>query len=102
MLTRDFDKRRALCCQNLPEICTHFLKQKMSLSDNEGNSPTSSDEELFTQTEIVEQKIKLEEIEEKIRFVALTDEELTDIIGSAQAKGTKRNTKWIVNTVEGK
>ena len=35
-------------------------------------------------------------------FALLTDEDLTTIISSAEAKGTKKNTKWIVATIEGK
>ena len=36
------------------------------------------------------------------RFALLTDEDLTTIISSAEVKGTKKNTKWIVATIEGK
>ena len=39
---------------------------------------------------------------ENARFALLTDEDLTTIISSAEAKGTKKNTKWIVATIEGK
>ena len=35
-------------------------------------------------------------------FGLLTDEDLTAIISSAEAKGTKKNTKWIVGTIVGK
>ena len=36
------------------------------------------------------------------RFALLRDEELTTIISSTEAKGTKKNTKWIIATIEGK
>ena len=39
---------------------------------------------------------------ENARFALLSDEDLTSIISSAEAKGTKKNTKWIVSTIEGK
>ena len=39
---------------------------------------------------------------ENARFALLTDEDLTTILSSAEAKGTKKNTKWIVGTIEGK
>ena len=39
---------------------------------------------------------------ENARFALLTDEDLTTIISSAEAKGTKKNTNWIVTTIEGK
>ena len=39
---------------------------------------------------------------ENARFALLTDEDLTTIISSAEAKGTTKNTKWIVATIEGK
>ena len=40
---------------------------------------------------------------ENVRFALLSDEDLiTTIISSAEAKGTKKNTKWIVATIEGK
>ena len=39
---------------------------------------------------------------ENPRFALLTDEDLTTLISSAEAKGTKKNTKWIVATIEGK
>ena len=39
---------------------------------------------------------------ENARFALLTDEDLTTIISSAEAKGTKKNTRLIVTTIEGK
>lgn len=36
------------------------------------------------------------------RYVSLTDKQLDEIVCDAEAKGTKRNTKWIVKTIEGK
>ena len=35
------------------------------------------------------------------RFALLTEEDLTAIVSDAEAKGTKKNTKWIINTIEG-
>ena len=52
--------------------------------------------------EHVENNNKAAKESEKPRFAILTDEDLTTIISSAEAKGTKKNTKWIVNTIEGK
>ena len=39
---------------------------------------------------------------EKSRFVTMNEDDLLRIVTDAEAKGTKRNTKWIVNTIEGK
>ena len=39
---------------------------------------------------------------ENARFALLTDEDLTTILSSAEAKGTKKNKKWIVGSIEGK
>ena len=39
---------------------------------------------------------------ENARLALLTDEDLTTILSSAEAKGTKKNTKWTVGTIEGK
>ena len=36
------------------------------------------------------------------RFALLADEDLTTILSYAEAKGAKKNTKWIVGTIEGK
>ena len=38
----------------------------------------------------------------KSRFASLKDEELVSIISNAQASGTKKTTKWVVKTFEGK
>ena len=39
---------------------------------------------------------------ENARFALLTDEDLKTILCSAEAKGTKKNTKSIVGIIEGK
>ncbi|KAK3755966.1 hypothetical protein QZH41_005450 [Actinostola sp. cb2023] len=66
-----------------------------------------TDEELIAHAETaektqehVENNNKAAKESEKPRFAILTDEDLTTIISSAEAKGTKKNTKWIVNTIE--
>lgn len=72
-----------------------------------------TDDELISHVETVEKTLenrvennnkaaKESEKPDRDRFVLLTDEDLTTIISSAEAKGTKKNTKWIVSTIEGK
>ena len=72
-----------------------------------------TDEEIINCLETVEKKQenainstnmpeKAIEKRENTRFALLTDEDLTTIISSAEAKGSKKNTKWIVGTIEGK
>ena len=39
---------------------------------------------------------------ENARFAFLADEDLTTILSNVEAKRTKKNTKWIVGTIEGK
>ena len=39
---------------------------------------------------------------ENARFALLADEDLTTILSSEEAKTAKKNTKWIVGTIEGK
>ena len=55
-----------------------------------------SDQELVGHVE------RFEEEKEHSRFAALNDSELQEIVADAEAKGTKRNTKWVVKTFEGK
>ena len=59
-----------------------------------------SDEELIRLADISERQS--ETAKKQSRFVKLSDKDLTDIVSSAEANGTKRNTKWIINTIEGK
>ena len=56
-----------------------------------------SDQELVGHVERFEEKEK-----KNSRFAALNDSELQEIVADAEAKGTKRNTKWVVKTFEGK
>ena len=35
-------------------------------------------------------------------FVALQESDLREIVAGAEAKSTKRNTKWVIKTIEGK
>ena len=56
-----------------------------------------------TDEELLQQANEAEEAElNKDRFTLLSEEELVNLISSAEAKGTKRATKWIVNVIEGK
>ena len=56
-----------------------------------------------TDEELLQQADEAEEAEfNKERFTLLSEEELDNLISSAEAKGTKRATKWIVKVIEGK
>ena len=55
-----------------------------------------SDENLVYQAEEIEKQVA-----EKSRFVILQDDDLKELVASAEAKGTKRNTKWVIKTIEG-
>ena len=70
-----------------------------SFEINFSNENWINDDELVSEV----QKIEKENQEtEKSRFVTLNEDDLLRIVTDAEAKGTKRNTKWIVNTIEGK
>ena len=61
------------------------------------------DDQLIHEAETAEQEIEYKAKErETSRFATLTDDDLTRIISNAEAKGTKKNTKWIVNLIQGK
>ena len=57
-----------------------------------------SDTDLIACIESVEKK---EKEEKAARFATLNSDELTAIVANAEAKGTKRNTKWCVKIFEG-
>jgi len=61
-----------------------------------------SDEELLAQAERVENTQEKEQNKTKFRFAELGDNDLCNIVASAEAKGTKKNTRWAMKTVEGK
>ena len=97
----------------LPNFNLDIFSDLISDHDVTDISDDITDEELITCVEYIgkEQKsvtnppdILTSKIEESknARFALLTDEDLTTIISSAEAKRTKKNTKWIVGTVEGK
>ena len=72
----------------------------LSLFDFENYIPewgNVSDQELVGHVEQFEEKEK-----ENSRFAALNDSELQENVADAEARGTKRNTKWVVKTFEGK
>ncbi|KAL9962018.1 hypothetical protein ACROYT_G031072 [Oculina patagonica] len=58
---------------------------------------SGSDTELVACLEAVERK---EKVEKAVRFATLNSDELTAIVSNAQAKETKRNTKWGVKIFE--
>ena len=50
-----------------------------------------------------DEQLQVEEnIDEIGRFAVLQDNELNDILSGAEAKSTKKNTKWVIKTIEGK
>ena len=61
-----------------------------------------TDEELLQQTEEAEQAEEAENNEVPVRFTLMSEQDLDDLISSAEAKGTKRATKWIVKVIKGK
>ena len=58
-----------------------------------------SDEELLQQVKEMEGP---EKTGENPRFAVLQESDLREIVSGAEAKSTKRNTKWVIKTIEGK
>ena len=58
-----------------------------------------SDEQLLQQIHKMEGQQKTGD---NPRFVALQESDLREIVAGAEAKSTKRNTKWVIKTIEGK
>ena len=65
---------------------------------NWNKEPECSDAELLACLEVVEKT----EAEKASRFATLNSDELQEIVSNAEAKGSKRNTKWFVKMFEGK
>ena len=65
---------------------------------NWSKEPECSDAELLACLEVVEKT----EAEKASRFAILNSDELQEIVSNAEAKGSKRNTKWFVKMFEGK
>ena len=86
-----------------------IFRDFMTEDDITNISDDISDEEIISCMETIEKeqdppkcRPQTSKKPENARFALLTDEDLTTIITSAEAKGTKKNTKWIVSTIEGK
>ena len=99
--------------QILPNFNLDIFSDLITDHDITDISDDIIDEELITCVESIgkEQKsvtnppdILTSKIEKSknAHFALLTDENRTTIINSAEAKGTKKNTKSIVSTIEGK
>ena len=68
------------------------------------NANTLNDDELLNEVEKIESvqpEVNPDSAKSAARFATLNEKDLGEIVTNAEAKGTKRNTKWIVSTIEG-
>ena len=94
MLTTDLSRNAKRFVFTFSHVKMAFSKDfpnfDLNISDTETYIPDwgrDSDEELFMQAEIVENKIKeSKEKAAKLRFVTLSDDDLNNIVGNAEAQ----------------